>query len=194
MLRLTRYYAAEGDSLHEIEVWDRYRGFFPNDPRGYQNEITALILRTPNDYSRRAIIYNAWMRIDPANNTLRTLYAGFCISAGNYYFSQVQLDSARSYYESAIALDSKFPKAYNNLGSVFAQQGNIAKAIEFFQKAIALDPVYPEAYYNLGNAYTDAGDTRKGREHLKSAARLNNQPAQQLLRRREPTIPSQAPR
>ena len=42
---------------------------------------------------------------------------------------------------------------HNNLGDMYARQGNFQKAIEEFQKAIELKPDYGDAYHNLANVY-----------------------------------------
>lgn len=44
--------------------------------------------------------------------------------------------------------------AYNNLGIIRSEQGNLEDGIEYFTKALTLNPAHVEAYNNLGAAYT----------------------------------------
>lgn len=183
-LRLTRYYDAIGDTLKEIDTWDRYTALYPGDPRGYDNEIASIDLFAPGDFRRRVEVYDRWVRIDPSNDSLRRVAAGACLSAGNVSFGHGALDSAAALYAKALAYDSTLSKAYNNLGSVLAQKGQLDRAKALFAKAIGIDPGYGDAYYNLGNASYDTGDPRGGSGNLIAAARLGNASAQEALRKR----------
>lgn len=46
---------------------------------------------------------------------------------------------------------------HNNLGDVYARQGDLGKAVEEFKKAIEINPNYADAYHNLGNTYQQMG-------------------------------------
>jgi tetratricopeptide (TPR) repeat protein len=56
-------------------------------------------------------------------------------------------------YERAIAVDSSFVEAYNNLGQLYKGQERYAEAIELYKKAIALKADFPAAYVNLGRLF-----------------------------------------
>lgn len=60
------------------------------------------------------------------------------------------------------------PRAHNNMGDVYAQEGNTDAAIREFRRAIELKADYADAYHNLANTYYRKGD-------LKEAARLYQQ-------------------
>jgi tetratricopeptide (TPR) repeat protein len=47
--------------------------------------------------------------------------------------------------------------AYNNLGVVQLEKGNIDDAIDKYEQALRLHPAYPEAHYNLGSALLQKG-------------------------------------
>jgi len=47
--------------------------------------------------------------------------------------------------------------AYNNLGVVQFEKGNVEDAIEKYQQSLGLHPNYPEAHYNLGSALLQNG-------------------------------------
>lgn len=44
-------------------------------------------------------------------------------------------------------------RVYNNLGDIYALEGNWPMSIAYFFKAIELNPTYAEAMHNLGNAF-----------------------------------------
>ncbi len=52
-------------------------------------------------------------------------------------------------YKKAILWDSSYAKAYNNLGVVWLEQGQIDQALAAWEKAIGLDPLDAQAYKNL---------------------------------------------
>lgn len=62
---------------------------------------------------------------------------------------------------------------HNNLGDVYARQGNLQKAAEEFQKAIQINPNYGDAYHNLGNTYQQMGQMDLAIESYKKALELN---------------------
>ena len=59
--------------------------------------------------------------------------------------------------EKAIALDPKLGLAYNALGMIYVQEGQVSEAEAAFQKAIRVDPQYAEAKSNLGALYAKLG-------------------------------------
>ncbi len=180
-LRLTRYYAAEHDSLRGIEVWERYTRDYPGDPRGYANTVGDLEALAPGDFSRRLRAYEGWMRIDPENDSLRRAYVDACVDAGNNRFNAGRLEEARVFYEKALARDSMLSRAYNNLGSVYAEEGDLGRAVGLFEKAVSIDSAYGDATYNLGAALLDRHERRRGIDLLRRAARLGVPRAKDLL-------------
>lgn len=62
---------------------------------------------------------------------------------------------------------------HNNLGDVYARQGDMQKAIEEFQKAIEINPNYADAYHNLANTYQQMGQIDLAVENYQKALSIN---------------------
>ncbi len=65
------------------------------------------------------------------------------------------------------------PKTHNNLGDVYARQGDLQKAGESFAKALSLNPNYPDAYHNLANIYRSMGNPDAALDGYTRAVELN---------------------
>jgi len=66
-----------------------------------------------------------------------------------------QLDQAADLLEKAIVRDPRYADAYNNLGQLYRQQGDLARAIEQYELAAELLPCVALYPYNLGFAYAE---------------------------------------
>ncbi|HUD08608.1 MAG TPA: tetratricopeptide repeat protein [Candidatus Saccharimonadales bacterium] len=64
---------------------------------------------------------------------------------------------------------------HNNLGDVYARQGDMQKAVEEFKKAIEINPNYADAYHNLANTYQQMGQLDLAIENYQKALSINPQ-------------------
>ena len=62
---------------------------------------------------------------------------------------QKRLAQARSYLERAIGIDPDHSEAHNNLGVVYAAQGNTREAVAQFREALRADSLNSRARQNL---------------------------------------------
>jgi len=67
--------------------------------------------------------------------------------------NQSELDLALRCYQKSAKLDSKYPDAQNNVGTIYYERRRYAKAIRAYKKAIELRDNYAAFYLNLGYAY-----------------------------------------
>ena len=67
--------------------------------------------------------------------------------------------------------------AYNNLGVVQFEKGNIEDAIDKYQQSLRLHPDYPEAHYNLGSALLQKGNADEAIRQCEEALKIQpNEP------------------
>jgi len=62
--------------------------------------------------------------------------------------------------------------AYNNLGVIQFENGNVEDAIGKYQQSLGLHPDYPEAHYNLGSALLQKGDADEAIRHCEEALKI----------------------
>lgn len=79
-----------------------------------------------------------------------------CLSVLTFRQSATYRDM-ETLWRSTIAKDPRSWMAYNNLGVVELEKGNIDDAINKYKRSLELHPDYPEALYNLGSALLQKG-------------------------------------
>lgn len=92
---------------------------------------------------------------------------------GNILLEKGEKENAIFMFQKAIAVDSKFYKAYYNLANIFLEDEKYTIAIENYKKAASLDKNNPYLHYNLACAYLKAGDIKKAKTSLIKAVTLN---------------------
>jgi protein O-mannosyl-transferase len=65
------------------------------------------------------------------------------------------------------------PNIHNNMGDVYARNGNFEKAAEEFSKSIQINPNYGDAYHNLANTYKAMGKNDLAIENYNKALSIN---------------------
>lgn len=80
------------------------------------------------------------------------------------------VDEKYAIYEKVMELFPKDHRAYNNLGIINFNKGNVAEAHSFYAKALQLAPTNPDVNYNLGILAMSEGDLDKAEEYLGKAA------------------------
>ncbi|MDP2941545.1 MAG: tetratricopeptide repeat protein [Candidatus Omnitrophota bacterium] len=78
------------------------------------------------------------------------------------------------FWRQTLKVSPQSPKAHNNMGDVYYQEGDIDSAIREFKKAIEIRPDFADAYFNLGNIYYYIkGDAREAVRNLQLAINYN---------------------
>lgn len=102
----------------------------------------------------------AALSLNPSRETSARAYA----LMGDIFFEKEDLARAEEHYLKAVALFPNLKKTWNNLGLVYAMQGDLERGINCFQKSSALDPRYTDPLYNTALAYSKLaeGQTQTG--------------------------------
>ena len=80
-----------------------------------------------------------------------------CLSVLTFRQSATYRD-IETLWRTTIAKDPGSWMAYNNLGVVQFEKGDVDDAVEKYRRSLELQPDYPEALYNLGSAQLQKGD------------------------------------
>ncbi len=93
-------------------------------------------------------------------------------SSAMFLKAQILSDSqqpaaAIKHYQALISIDSLNLEAYNNLATIYAEQGNLKLASETLEAAIKSDPVYDTLHSNLRAIYLDLS-----KKHYRQALKL----------------------
>jgi len=98
---------------------------------------------------------------------------------GRMEYEDGRIPEAIDQFQAAIKLDSKFYKAYDNLGLCYEAQGNNALAIQNYTKALGLvykdHPEYDSVYLNLTEFMLKQGDNQKAFDLAAEAVSRNSQ-------------------
>jgi tetratricopeptide (TPR) repeat protein len=73
-------------------------------------------------------------------------------------------------------------RVYNNLGDVYANEGQYDLAIQNFTRSLELKPDYADAVHNLGFTYMQKGDVNKARYYLQKSFEMNPRLYQSLFK------------
>src|SRR5437588_12071253 len=84
---------------------------------------------------------------------------------------------AETLWRTTIATNPGCWMAYNNLGVVQFEKGNIDDAIDKYEQSLRLYPEYPEAHYNLGSALLQKGYADQAIQQCEEALKIQpNEP------------------
>jgi tetratricopeptide (TPR) repeat protein len=191
-----------------VEVFAKGHGLFPHSTRTLLGLAVALYSR--GSYDRAAPLFFEATDLNPSDpepylflgkisNGPIMASSGFSerlerfahlhpeSALANYYYAASLTRTspqARALLEKAVRLDPKLGDAFQLLGSVYADEGNLPKAISAYQSAIAASPQLEEAHYRLAMAYRKTGETDKARKELEIYKELSQQSAQKFERER----------
>jgi tetratricopeptide (TPR) repeat protein len=75
-------------------------------------------------------------------------------------------------FKEALMMKPSFVPALIDMGSLYAEKGNLTGAVEYFGKAVAHDPLNPSAHYNLSMAFELMGRSAEAREEMEKYRKL----------------------
>ena len=107
-------------------------------------------------------------RQGPANSAVLANKIGIA------FHQMSQLELARKNYQRAVKLDSKYPEAINNLGTIYYAQKDYNRAIKSYKRALKYSTVESASMYsNLGSAYFGKKDYKQATVYYQQALALD---------------------
>jgi tetratricopeptide (TPR) repeat protein len=110
--------------------------------------------------------FRHYAELQPNNPMAQYYYAVGLWKGKRLEEAGVDFKLIESLLRKVIALDSKFPDAYVQLGSLYADQHDYARSVPELTKALALDPNLPDAHYRLGQDYVHLGQKDLAQEEF----------------------------
>ncbi len=111
--------------------------------------------------------FQAGIILDPENSEI-------CLSLGDAYMAEKDLDNAIRAYCDSISINSEDYRAYSKVGIALWEKDYLEEAIVAYHRAIELNPEYDIANNNLGVIYLDGiGVPEEAILYFKSAIEIN---------------------
>ena len=92
---------------------------------------------------------------------------------GFILYQRREYNSAISYLQKAIHINSADAVAYNNLGNALQNNGQIDEAIACYNNTVQINPYYDEAYNNLGCVFYEKGNFDEAIANFKKTLQIN---------------------
>jgi tetratricopeptide (TPR) repeat protein len=137
--------------------------------------ITVIILMV-------ALSWKTFFQLSSWQNGITLFEHAVSVTENNYpahyylgaAYEPINLDKAVFHYKAALKLKPGFALAFNNLGIIYAEKGQIDEAVNYYLKALQTKPDYFEALNNLGIAFVKKGDYEQAVYYFKRA--INTDP------------------
>jgi predicted TPR repeat methyltransferase len=82
------------------------------------------------------------------------------------------VDAVIESFETAINIDPNNAEAYNGIGTVLNEKGELDAAIDSYKQALKIKPDYADACFNMGNALKARGDLDAAIDSYKQALKI----------------------
>jgi tetratricopeptide (TPR) repeat protein len=103
-----------------------------------------------------------------------SLCAGLLLILGGLSWQRTwAYESMETLWTDTLAQNPDCWMAYNNLGPILEQKGQMDKAMIYYQKALEINPNYAEAHNNLGNDLIQMGRVNEALVHFQRAVEID---------------------
>lgn len=96
--------------------------------------------------------------------------------SGERFSADHRYQEAKAFLVEALLVKPTYLPTLMDLGTLYAETGELQRAVEYFRKAITLEPLNPAPHYNLSVAYDMMGKTKDAKEELANFNELNSHP------------------
>jgi tetratricopeptide (TPR) repeat protein len=118
---------------------------------------TEIGLAEPKDWYPAIYQMTVAMHLDSGNEVSRTL-AVLHYNLGACFRKAGNREEAIRRLQHAVSCDSMLLKAFNLLGALYQEQGDLDNADLSYRRVLLLKPDYPSAHFNLGSLAWARGD------------------------------------
>jgi tetratricopeptide (TPR) repeat protein len=169
--------AAKGKFQKAQAAMERYLAYYPNDAYAC-SKLGALYVET-GQISRGINLLTRGLTAAAKNDESIVYELNYHL--GIAYSQQQQFVKAKEHYQAAINTDV-FPPlklgAYNNLGNLLKDEGDLKSAEKAYKAALKIDPYFGVGHYNLGLTLKAAGNLADAIAYYRQAIKINPEHAE----------------
>ena len=169
--------AAKGKFQKAQAAMERYLAYYPNDAYAC-SKLGALYVET-GQISRGINLLTRGLTAAAKNDESIVYELNYHL--GIAYSQQQQFVKAKEHYQAAINTDV-FPPlklgAYNNLGNLLKDEGDLKSAEKAYKAALKIDPNFGAGHYNLGLTLKAAGNLADAIAYYRQAIKINPEHAE----------------
>lgn len=140
-----------------LAIYDQYANAW--------NSYGSLQFMFYNNYEKASGLFKKAVELDP-------LYTEALFNLAFSFEKLEKPDSAEMYYNTAIASNPKYDKAYIQLGNLYLSDGDTLAFIDVQEQLKLNNPLSDAPWVNLGNYYLSIGDTSIAFSNWEKAAEL----------------------
>ncbi len=126
----------------------------------------GVIAEGTGDPREAILAWEAALKEDPENVTLRRMMAESYMSMGKWYFERDDSEEALVYYRRVVELQPPDAKAYLYLGTVHQALNRKADALKYFEMALKLKPNDALIHYEMGHAFLSSQSFEEAAKHF----------------------------
>jgi len=169
--------AAKGKFQKAQAAMERYIAYYPNDAYAC-SKLGALYVETGQIGRGINLLTRG---LTAAKNNDNSIVYELNYHLGIAYSQQQQFVKAKEHYQAAINTDV-FPAlklgAYNNLGNLLKDEGDLKSAEKAYKAALKIDPYFGVGHYNLGLTLKAAGNLADAIAYYRQAIKINPEHAE----------------
>ncbi|MCW4453704.1 tetratricopeptide repeat protein [Flavobacterium sp. MXW15] len=147
---------ARVQEVRQVVTWYQDQGVIYNS--GHVNVGLRIDGREGTVDLDRNVLYD---RRGPRVITDKRALAHYYNNRGAELMAEGDLAGARSHYDMALEMSSRFAPTWNNLGVLHARLGEPAAAMRDYETALSIDPRHAPALSNATTLYQRLGETRR---------------------------------
>jgi len=136
----------------------------PNNLHAYV--MISSVYQIMGDTAQAKKYYDKALALVPVLEKVMDQRATSLCRRGEKLLAERRYFEARTFLIEALLMKPNYVPTLLDLGSLYAEKGNLAVAERYFRKAVALEPLNPSAHYNLSLAFDLMGRPADARAEL----------------------------